>query len=169
MTATGLRDRAATDLLQGVKFRQDGRRRRYALADLLPVLPSRYAFAAGPLVAAAKPDRNDTCGFVGGDESLPGAKQFEAWLLANVASSEDRLHRLRVTFAEALSRAVRSSNLSADHERLRCMIVRADFALPFLVTGSTKSLPQDWPETARRFALIHAAPAYLHERVARAA
>ena len=168
MAATGLRDRAATDLLQGVKYRQDGRQRRYALAELLPVLPSRYAFAAGPLVAAAKPDRN-SCGFVGGDESLPGARRFEAWLLAHVEGSEERLHRLRVTFAEALSRAVRSSNLSADHERLRLMILRTDFALPFLVTGKTSNLPQDWPEAARRFALIHAAPAYLHERVARAA
>ncbi|MES2914479.1 MAG: hypothetical protein V4753_05095 [Pseudomonadota bacterium] len=140
MTATGLRDRAATDLLQGVKFRQDGRRRRYALADLLPVLPSRYAFAAGPLVAAAKPDPTDTCGFVGGDETLPAAKRFEAWLQTNVEGSEERLHKLRVTFAEALSRAVRSSNLSADHERLRLMILRTDFALPFLVTGKTSSL-----------------------------
>jgi hypothetical protein len=165
MAATGLRDRAATDLLQGVPYRQDGRRRRYALADLLPALTARYTFAAASLVAAAKVYPTNTCGFVGGDESLPAAKRLEVWLMAHVQGAEDRLHNIRVTFAEALSRAVRSSNLSADHERLRLLIVRADFALPYLVTGSRSGLPTDWPEAARRFALIHAAPAFLRELV----
>lgn len=153
----GISDITAFAHLKNIPSSKRGSSKEYVLADVIPAMQGRYAGAMPGLLAKARPD-NAFGTFVGGDEAVEPAERLEAWLTLHVDGARTRIHQVRRSFAEGLGRAVRSSALMSDAERLRLLILRSDIALPFLITGDRSGLPRDWAEPARIFALLHSAP-----------
>jgi hypothetical protein len=148
----------------GLPFTRRSKARLYALSDVLPGIKKKYLPAVSALLEGAVDDGQT---YVGGDESLPRARAFELWLLENVPGAAERLHNIRSSFFDGLSRSIRSSGLTGDVERLRMLVIRADGPLRYLVTGEPSGLPADrdaWAVWARHFSLLHSSRSpYLHE------
>lgn len=156
----GLTLRLVSMRFAGLPYTRRGKARLYALADVLPGIKKKYLSAVPALFDNAADDGQT---YVGGDESLPRARALEAWLLEHVPGAAERLHNVRTSFFDGLSRAMRSSGLTGDVERLRLLVIRAA-PLQYLVTGDPSSLPADrdaWAVYARHFALLHSARAPL--------
>lgn len=160
----GLTLRLVSMRFAGLPYTRRGKSRLYAASDVLPGIKKKY-LSAVPLLLQSAVDDGQT--YVGGDESLPRARAFELWLVENIPGSAERLRNVRTSFFDGLSRAMRSSGLTGDVERLRMLVIRADGPLRYLVTGDPSGLPVDrdaWAVWARHFALLHSARApYLHE------
>lgn len=160
----GLTLRLVSMRFTGLPYTRRGKSRLYALSDVIPGLKPKYAHAAAELLRLAQDDGQT---YVGGDESLHRARALESWLVENIPGSAEHLHNVRTSFFDGLSRAMRSSGLTGDVERLRMLVIRADGPLRYLATGDPSGLPVDrdaWAVWARHFALLHSARApYLHE------
>lgn len=162
----GLTLRLVSMRFAGLPYTRRGKARLYALADVLPGIKKKYLSAVPGLLESAVDDGQS---YTGGDESLPRARAFESWLLENVPGAAERLHNIRTSFFDGLSRSIRSSGLTGDVERLRMLVIRADGPLRYLVTGDQSGLPADrdaWAVWARHFSLLHSSRSpYLHELV----
>ncbi len=157
----GLTLRLVSMRFAGLPYARRGKSRLYALADVLPGIKKKYLSAVPALLESAVDDGQT---YVGADESLPRARALEVWLLEHVPGAAERLHNVRTSFFDGLSRAMRSSGLTGDVERLRMLVIRADGPLRYLVTGDPSGLPADrdaWAVYARHFALLHSARAPL--------
>ena len=161
----GLTLRLVSMRFAGLPYTRRGKCRLYALADVLPGIKKKYLPAVPALLECAVDDGQT---YFGGDESLPRARALEAWLLEHVPGAAERLHNVRTSFFDGLSRAMRSSGLTGDVERLRMLVIRAA-PLRYLVTGDSSGLPADrdaWSVWARHFSLLHSSRSpYLHEIV----
>lgn len=162
----GLTLRLVSMRFAGLPFTRRSKARLYALSDVLPGIKKKYLPAVPALWDSAVDDGQT---YVGGDESLPRARALEAWLLEHVPGAAERLHNIRTSFFDGLSRSIRSSGLTGDVERLRMLVIRADGPLRYLVTGDPSGLPADrdaWAVWARHFSLLHSSRSpYLHELV----
>jgi hypothetical protein len=151
----GLTLRLVSMRFAGLPYTRRGKSRLYALADVLPGVKKKYLSAVPALFENAADDGQS---YTGGDESLPRARALESWLLEHVPGAAERLHNVRTSFFDGLSRAMRSSGLTGDVERLRMLVIRADGPLRYIVTGDTSGLPVDrdaWAVWARHFSLLH--------------
>lgn len=162
----GLTLRLVSMRFAGLPYTRRGKARLYALADVLPGIKKKYLSAVPALLESAVDDGQS---YTGGDESLPRARAFESWLLENLPGAGDRLHNIRTSFFDGMSRSIRSSGLTGDVERLRMLVIRANGPLRYIVTGDPSGLPVDrdaWAVWARMYSLLHSSRSpYLHEIV----
>jgi len=151
----GLTLRLVSMRFAGLPYTRRGKARLYALADVLPGIKKKYLSAVPALIENAADDGQS---YTGGDESLSRARAFELRLVEKIPGAAERLHGVRTSFFDGLSRSMRSSGLTGDVERLRMLVIRADGPLRYLVTGDPSGLPVDrdaWAVYARHYALLH--------------
>lgn len=156
----GIQPDTVSRALRNVNRATTGKKHVWYVADVLAASPARAGQSGAESVLALAVEDGQT--FVGTDDDLSSVRALESWVGANCDGGAERIHQVRVSFFNGLSRAVRSSGFVSDVERLRLLILRESGILRFALTGEKTGLPTglptDWTEFSRQFALIHAAP-----------
>lgn len=109
--------------------------RRYALADILPVLKKRDRAHVSALFDVAEAGDDEL--FVG-DDAIPRARRLEGWL---EGEQRERLFGAQVAFTNALAASVQSSILFEHLEALRMKLILSDAVLRWTILSDGDALP----------------------------
>ncbi|WP_333828412.1 hypothetical protein [Pararhodobacter sp.] len=129
----------------------------YPLPDVLATLGRTKGKYAGAYRKLAELAQDDGHFFVGGDEAIPATEALEKFISNYVDGGAERLSQVRRSFFYALGKAMRSSAMMTDAERLRILVIRDPGALRYILTADASALEtgSSFTEWARRFAMIH--------------
>lgn len=145
--------RSASLWCKGLPSVREGHSKRYNLADLLPALGGKYAASAPDLVRLCRNENNPVVADVGDFER---ARALDGWLNLHMPEAGARLFNVRQAFFGGLALGFRSSALMGETEFLRLILPRHGAILAYLITGDAATLPRDWVNWGREFAVVHA-------------
>jgi hypothetical protein len=117
-------------------------------------LGGKYAAALPDLIKRCRQqDDNPVFADVG---DIDRARALDGWLGLYMPEASARLYSVRQAFFGGLALGFRSSALMGETEFLRLILPRHGAILAYLITGDVATLPRDWVNWGREFAVVHA-------------
>lgn len=146
-------DRTASLWCSGLPFTREGHHKRYNVADFLPSLPGKYAPGVSALIGLCRADDNPV---VAETSDIDRARALGGWLDLHMPDAGARLYNVRQALGGGMALGFRSSSLLAEFEYLRLILPRHGGILAYLITADSSTLPRDWVQWSREFAVVHA-------------